>query len=117
VRMRMGFHWKPAFVRRRTLDGFVGACPHCGEVIMTIEGEPISPTALDAEESRRKCSHCASALWTLMRPRSLSQTDQSSAVLKALRRIPTIGEVTAQRLMKQFGESFLVSLLGDNLFE
>ena len=26
-----------AFVRRRTLDGFVGACPHCGEVIMTIE--------------------------------------------------------------------------------
>lgn len=117
VRMRMGFHWKPAFVRRRTGYGVVGACPHCGEVITDLDGEPINPTALDAEESRRKCRRCASALWTLMRPRSLSQTDQSSAVLKALRRIPTIGEVTAQRLMKQFGESFLVSLLGDNLFE
>ncbi len=52
-----------------------------------------------------------------MRPRSLSSTDQSSAVIKALKRIPTIGEATAQRLMKKFGESFLVSLLGDNLFE
>jgi hypothetical protein len=30
VRMRMGFHWKPAFVRRPTRFGAVGACPHCG---------------------------------------------------------------------------------------
>src|SRR5690554_3554689 len=27
VRMRMGFHWKPVFVRRRTPHGDVGACP------------------------------------------------------------------------------------------
>ncbi|MBX8911159.1 SNF2-related protein [Enterobacter ludwigii] len=117
VRMRMGFHWKPVFTRRRARNGFVGACPHCGHVITDLDGEPVNTVELEAEESRRKCSHCASALWTLIRPRSLSVTDQSSAVIKALKRIPTIGEATAQRLMKKFGESFLVSLLGDNLFE
>jgi hypothetical protein len=56
-------------------------------------------------------------LWTLIRPRSLSATDQSSAVVKALKRIPTIGEVTARKLMQKFGDSFLASMLGDNLYE
>ena len=117
VRMRMGFHWRPAFTRRRVPDGFIGACPHCGNVITNLDGEPVNPVELEAEETRRTCGHCTSALWTLMRPRTLSATDQSSAVVRALKRIPTIGEATAQRLMKQFGESFLVSLLGDNLYE
>ncbi|CAM8819912.1 helicase-related protein [Burkholderia pseudomallei] len=117
VRMRMGFHWKPAFVRRRTKHGGVGACPHCGDIITDLDGEPVNPIELDAEDIRRKCSHCASPLWTLMRPRTMSANDQSTAVLKALKRIPTIGEVTAQKLMKQFGEAFLASMLGDNLFE
>ncbi len=117
VRMRMGFHWKPVFIQRRTPYGKVGTCPDCGQVITNLDGEPMNPFELEAEESRRTCSHCNAALWTLMRPRSLSATDQSSAVIKALKRIPTIGEVTAQKLMKKFGESFLVSLLGDNLFE
>ncbi|WP_374072932.1 helicase-related protein [Alloalcanivorax xenomutans] len=117
VRMRMGFHWKPVFVRRRTRHGEVGACPHCGQVISNLDGEQINPVELEAEESRRKCSHCASALWTLIRPRGLSANDQSQAVLKALKRIPTIGEVTARKLMKKFGESFLASMLGDNLYE
>src|SRR6218665_3093408 len=56
-------------------------------------------------------------LWTLIRPRSLSASDQSSAVLKALKRIPTIGEVTAQKLMQKFGDGFLASMLGDNIHE
>ncbi|MCT0715853.1 DEAD/DEAH box helicase, partial [Pseudomonas aeruginosa] len=68
-------------------------------------------------EYRRKCSHCAAPLWTLIRPRSLSGSDQSSAVLKALKRIPTIGEVTAQKLMQKFGDGFLASMLGDNIHE
>ncbi|KVT58075.1 helicase-related protein [Burkholderia ubonensis] len=117
VRMRMGFHWKPAFVRRRTMHGSIGACPHCGDIITDLDGEPINPIELDAEDIRRKCAHCASPLWTLMRPRTVSANDQSAAVLKALKRIPTIGEVTAQKLMKQFGDAFLASMLGDNLFE
>jgi len=52
-----------------------------------------------------------------MRPRSLSASDQSSIVLKALKRIPTIGEVTAQRLIQRFDEDFLASMLGDNIHE
>lgn len=117
VRMRMGFHWKPAFVRRRAVHGSIGACPQCGDIITDLDGEPINPIELDAEDIRRKCAHCTSPLWTLMRPRTVSANDQSTAVLKALKRIPTIGEVTAQKLMKQFGDAFLASMLGDNLFE
>ena len=117
VRMRLGFHWKPVFVHRRTPHGVVGACPNCGEAITDLDGEPIGTIELEAEESRRKCGHCTSPLWTLIRPRRLSSSDQSQAVLKSLKRIPTIGEVTAQKLMKNFGESFLASMLGDNLYE
>ena len=117
VRMRMGFHWKPVFTQRRTRHGDVAACPDCGTLITDLDGEPVNPVALEAEESRRKCSHCAAPLWTLIRPRSLSGSDQSSVVLKALKRIPTIGEVTAQKLMQKFGDGFLASMLGDNIHE
>ncbi|MCE4509531.1 DEAD/DEAH box helicase, partial [Xanthomonas hortorum] len=117
VRMRMGFHWRSVFTRGRTRHGDVAACPDCGHVITDLDGEPVNPIELDAEEYRRKCSHCAAPLWTLIRPRSLSGSDQSSAVLKALKRIPTIGEVTAQKLMKRFGDGFLASMLGDNVHE
>ncbi|MFC4160732.1 helicase-related protein [Chitinimonas lacunae] len=117
VRMRMGFHWKPSFMRRHTPHGDVGACPDCGQLITDLDGEPMLVAALDAEAHRRKCGQCASPLWTLMRPRSLSESDQSSAVLKALKRIPTIGDVTAQKLIHTFGEGFLASMLGDNLYE
>jgi len=59
VRMRMGFHWKPVFARRRTRHGDVAACPDCGTVITGLDGEPVNPAELEAEEYRRKCSHCA----------------------------------------------------------
>ena len=119
VRMRMGFHWKPVFAWRCTRHGKVAACPDCGTIITDLDGEPVNPVDLQAEEYRRKCSNgdCAAPLWTLIRPRSLSGSDQSSAVLKALKRIPTIGEVTAQKLMQKFGDGFLASMLGDNIHE
>jgi hypothetical protein len=82
VRMRMGFHWKPVFTRRRTRHGDVAACPDCGHVITDLDGEPINPVELEAEEYRRKCSHCAAPLWTLIRPRGLSASDQSSPCSK-----------------------------------
>lgn len=56
-------------------------------------------------------------MWTLIRPKGITKSEESSAVLRALQRIPTIGEVRAQNLMKKFGESFLVSMLGDNFYE
>ena len=115
VRMRMGFHWKPVFIRHRSHHGDVAACPDCGHVITDLDGEPVNPVELEAEEFRRKCNQCAASLWTLIRPRGLSASDQSSSVLKALKRIPTIGEVTAQKLMQKFGDTFLASMLGDNI--
>lgn len=117
VRMRMGFHWRPVFTPRRTRYGDVAACPDCGQVITDLDGEPVNPIALGAEERRRKCAHCTAPLWTLIRPRGLSGSDQSSAVIKALKRIPTIGQATAQKLMQTFGDGFLVSMLGDNIHE
>lgn len=117
VRMRMGFHWRPVFVPRYVGPSKVGSCPQCGAVITDVDGDPISLIDLEAEESRRRCQSCQSALWTLMRPRTLSANAQSQAVLKSLMRIPTIGEATAQRLIRNFGEEFLASMLGDNLYE
>ncbi|WP_175926349.1 helicase-related protein [Burkholderia cepacia] len=117
VRMRMGFHWKPIYSLRRIRGGLAAACPDCGQFITDDDGEPLNPVDLDAEEYRRKCGHCGTALWTLKRPRGLSVSDQSDAVLKALKRIPTIGEVTAQKLMQKFGDAFLASMLGDNIHE
>lgn len=117
VRMRMGFHWQPAFQRRRRQYGEEAVCPDCGRPLTDLDGEPIRPAVLDAEDTRRKCDGCGTPLWTLVRPKGLSATDRSAAVLKALKRIPTIGEVTARRLMKTFGEAFLASMLGDNLYE
>ncbi|WP_200637253.1 helicase-related protein [Stutzerimonas xanthomarina] len=117
VRMRMGFQWKPVFAQHRTLHGNVGACADCGQFITDLDGEPINPIELEAEEYRRKCNHCAAPLWTLIRPRGLSTSDRSSAVLNALKRIPTIGEVTAHKLIQKFGDAFLASMLGDNIHE
>lgn len=117
VRMRMGFHWHPAFAIRRTRSGDVGCCPACGGFITDLNGEAVTLAELKAEDTRRQCGHCGSALWTLMRPRTLSAGDQSGALLKSLKRIPTIGEMTARRLLATFGESFLASMLGDNLYE
>jgi hypothetical protein len=124
VRMRMGFHWRPAFAIRRikATEGaiaIVGCCPSCGTVISDLDGEPASVEALRKEDSRRRCQNdeCRDALWTLIRPRALGASEQSQAVLKSLQRIPTIGPATAQRLIKDFGETFLASMLGDNLYE
>jgi hypothetical protein len=56
-------------------------------------------------------AHCdAGSSANLVRP-----SDQSSTVLRALKRIPTIGEVTAQKLIEDVRRSFLASMLGDNL--
>ncbi|MDR2112569.1 MAG: DEAD/DEAH box helicase [Candidatus Accumulibacter sp.] len=118
VRMRMGFHWRPAFARLRKGKGeTVGVCPHCGAILYDTDGNPIPVAALEAEEHRHKCPSCGNALWTLMRPRGLSASEQSSVILKSLKRIPTIGEVTARKLVNKFGESFLASMLADNIHE
>ncbi|ECF1703692.1 DEAD/DEAH box helicase [Salmonella enterica subsp. enterica] len=117
VRMRMGWHWKPAFATRRRGDFAFGVCPDCGERITDTDGHWISDAILQHEEKPRKCAHCRTPLWTLMRPNTVSGDLQSQMVSKALKRIPTVGEATARKLKTTFGDEFLASMLGDNLYE
>lgn len=119
VRMRMGFHWKPTFARGKHGKEFVAVCPDCGKPILNSDGEPIDAETLRTETSMRKCANdkCKSPLWTLIRPNELSGKERSSAVVKALKSIPTIGDVTAKRLVQKFGEPFLMSMLGDNFHD
>ena len=131
VRMRMGFHWRPAFSVRRTVfrdDGGelhraeYACCPDCGQWLSRPGDDgaemPMSAqmarVSLDAD--RQSCRHCGSRLWTLCR-RGKSQRSRREIVLDALKQMPTIGPKTADRLMANFGEELLSSMLEDNLFE
>lgn len=117
VRMRMGFHWRPAAVRKRVPDGELAACPQCGGTVIDSDNEAVSLSQFLREERRHKCRHCHSPLWTLMRPQRATGNLQRDLVLKALRKLPTIGKVSSERLVQQFGEEFLATLLGDNIHE
>lgn len=118
VRMRMGFHWKLAYWSRRSLGGqLIAACPDCGRVLTDLEGNRVTVEEFQREERRRQCSHCSSPLWSLMRPGRTEPVERRSTILKSMCRIPTIGPVRAERLMTDFGEDFLASMLIDNVHE
>ena len=131
VRMRMGFHWRPAFTVRRTLfrdenhalhRAEYACCPDCGQWLSHADDGgadmPMSPqmarVKLDAD--RQSCRHCGSRLWTLCR-RGTPQRSRREIVLGALKQMPTIGPKTAERLLANFGETLLSSMLEDNVFE
>ncbi|MFG6179703.1 DEAD/DEAH box helicase, partial [Halomonas sp. THAF12] len=69
------------------------------------------------DERQQKCEGCRSPLWSLMRPQRATANVHREMVRKALIKLPTIGKVTAERLIQQFGEDFLSSLLADNIHE
>ncbi|RUS67429.1 hypothetical protein CUZ56_01374 [Saezia sanguinis] len=119
IRMRMGFHWRLAYQKRRPhlSRSYFIACPDCGEIIRNRDGEPITEEVFIALERRCKCAHCDSALWTLMRPKPLEADSKRRMVIKSMCQIPTIGEVTADNLIDKFGEDFLSSMLADNVHE
>lgn len=117
VRMRMGYHWRPAFATRRRGALTFAVCPDCGKRITDSNGNWLTATQLSYEESQHKCSNCKTPLWTLMRPRTISGDLQAQMVHKALKRIPTVGDATAKKLTSTFGTDFLASMLGDNLYE
>lgn len=127
VRMRMGYHWQPAYqtkTLKRTLghDGlraqtallkFV-CCPDCGQLVKDEEGELIAPSHFPVDQQLR-CAHCHSALWTLKRQRQ--DDNLTKTVSRALQTLPTIGKVTAGRLLDGFGERVLAKALTDNIYE
>ena len=126
VRMRMGFHWQPAFTKlRQRVDDqtfTLAACPDCMRPITREDAEghqvPISIELAKATlaEKRLKCSHCGSTLWTLIRSgRPIEST--YDLVLAALKQMPTIGDKTARRLLDTFGEQQLSAMLEDNVYE
>lgn len=118
VRMRMGFHWHLACWQRRAAGGrLMAGCPDCGRMLEDQEGNLITVEEFHREERRRRCPHCEAALWTLMRPGRTDGGNRRSTILKSMCRIPTIGPVRAERLLNDFGEDFLASMLVDNVSE
>lgn len=118
VRMRMGFHWRLSCWQRRAGGGrLLAGCPDCGRVLQDLEGNLITVEEFQREERRRRCSHCDAALWTLMRPGRTEGGSRRTTILKSMCRIPTIGPVRAERLLNDFGEDFLASMLVDNVSE
>lgn len=131
VRMRMGFHWRPAFIVRKTVyRDEVGArhveayasCPDCGEWLTDKAddggGMPLSVSRAQQmlDENRCACSRCGARLWTLTRKGKPQRTSRE-LVVDALRQLPTIGVKTAERLVSRFGEEMLGAMLADNVLE
>lgn len=136
VRMRMGFHWRHAAVPiKRHLKVTIpqkdadpitkwvtqeyAGCAGCGAVVteQKPDGERI-PVKFDnhAPASRRFCIRCGDPLWTLQH-RDKSTADPRSSVVTALKKLPTIGEKTAEKLVSIFGHEQLAGLLADNVYE
>jgi len=118
VRMRMGLHWRLACGKKRAAGRqLLAACPDCGQVLEDLEGNLVTVDDFERGDRRRNCTVCNAALWTLMRPGKSDGGDRRSTILKSMCRIPTIGPVRAERLLNDFGEDFLASMLVDNVSE
>ena len=131
VRMRMGFNWQPAFTSREVIVANelgrqkldYATCPNCGTFVTGPASGPDGNVPLTVElartqlaADRQACRECGASLWTLVHPHSGSRS-RRELVLDAMRRIPTVGSKTAERLVSAFGEDMLAGMLEDNLYE
>ncbi len=127
VRMRMGYHWKPAFSvksqhfrndRNELVTQKLLACPDCGSLHRDEDGNPYPASIMASQQYRQYvCSKCGSRLWTLMRPKDANQKDHRQLVKEAVCKLPTIGPKTADKLLNVFGEDMLSNMLSDNIYE
>ncbi len=81
------------------------------------EGNYLTLEDFQRGERRRQCPKCKAPLWTLMRPGKAAGGDRRSVILKSMCRIPTIGPIRAEKLVADFGEEFLATMLADNVHE
>jgi len=81
------------------------------------EGNYLTPEDFQCEERRRQCQKCKAPLWSLMRPGRAASGDRRSVILKSMCRIPTIGPIRTEKLVADFGEEFLATMLADNVHE
>ncbi|MCF6252737.1 MAG: DEAD/DEAH box helicase family protein [Methylococcaceae bacterium] len=127
VRMRMGYHWKPAFAVtqqhfRNRLDEVstqhLLSCPDCGVLHEDEEGNPLPARLLNSiNDKQHWCKSCNAPMWTLMRPRSAKQKSHRELVKEAVCKLPTIGPKTAEKLLTAFGEDMISNMLADNIYE
>lgn len=127
VRMRMGYHWRPAFIKRTfsVRDEFGGlvrndvlACPDCGNLVRDEDGNPVAARFIESMNAKQTfCSECKSPLWTLIRPGKKQQKSHRDLVKDAVCKLPTIGPKTAEKLLDMFGEDMLSNMLADNVYE
>ncbi|HCJ7410149.1 TPA: DEAD/DEAH box helicase, partial [Pseudomonas aeruginosa] len=104
--------------KKRAAGGqLLAACPDCGQVLEDLEGNLVTVEEFERGDRRRTCSSCRGALWTLIRPGKPDGGNRRATILKSMCRIPTIGPVRAERLLNDFGEDFLATMLVDNVSE
>lgn len=141
VRMRMGYHWRPAFhVRYEYVPGEgdmsayrspMYCCPKCGGEILDDEGKPFRhQESLKAylAKDRRFCKTkaptaanreavCGEPLWTLCRKEQGDSGTPSvyERVIKAITALPGIGTKTAEKLVRTYGEAYLAQILENNV--
>ncbi|WP_020406835.1 DEAD/DEAH box helicase family protein [Hahella ganghwensis] len=141
VRMRMGYHWKPAAAARKihSLESMennnekgrtflysttVAACPKCFAPITNEDGEPLTQEEFESlsAKSRLFCSNkenddrvCNEPLWTLYNPKKPKDYDEQ--VSRFLCKLPTIGPKTAEALCGTFGAESIGSTLADNVYD
>ncbi len=133
VRMRMGFHWRPAYATRnyyfRARDDDDGQtrigsyraiyCPHCG-TFQTI-GESDLPVDVAqhpdwGKDRRMSCQNkaCGAPLWTMCH-QGKAEEDAERKLRKFLLQLPGIGKVSADRLIDMFGVEALTRIVDDNI--
>ena len=133
VRMRMGFHWRPAYATRnhyfRARDDADGqtrigsyraiCCPHCG-TFQTI-GEDELPVDVAqhpdwGKDRRMSCQNkaCGAPLWTMCH-QGKAEEDAERKLRKFLLQLPGIGKVSADRLIDMFGVEALTRIVDDNI--
>lgn len=134
VRMRMGYHWRPAYNTRYENHRKVFCCPCCGgEILNDVTNEPFADSfALEAflKKERRFCqshskksknrntiSKCKEPLWTLCHKDQADkeQTSVYDRVIKAISSLPTLGKKSAEKLISIYGEDYLASILENNV--
>lgn len=130
VRMRMGFHWSPAVTKSLVPEFYendnnedtsvklksfikVETCPVCNTPKKDKEGDIIN-IGID---KRYYCDNCGSPLWTLHRPRNKKKLSQREVLHKALCQIPTIGKITADKLLDTYNENLIKDMLADNIYQ
>ncbi|WP_306344737.1 SNF2-related protein [Pasteurella atlantica] len=132
VRMRMGFHWKPAYTIRKihsitTLnnsekvshtDEYI-ACSHCGDFFIDSDKNFVDVNRFTDEFSndQQYCSKCSNPLWTMHHRANTGNDNKELQLIKFLQKLPGIGKVTAQKMVQQFGVEQLTSIIDDNIYE